>query len=73
MNKDDIIDNLAEALLDCLLWNYVEYKQPPYRVPCAIMGDLWRWQTTGDKQEAYDIIRKAVNAAAGKSERPATH
>ncbi len=66
MNKDSIINSLAAALLESLTWNYIEHKQPPYRVPCAIQGDLWRWQTTSDKGEAYEIIKRAVESAAGR-------
>ena len=63
-----VIDSLADALKEALIWLCIEGKEPPYRVPYAIQGDLSKHTEVMDKAEAYKIISEAVKKASQVSE-----
>ena len=66
MNTENkIIRSLALALRESLNWSLVEDKEPPYRVPSAIQGDLWEFTECKSRAKALATIDKAVKAAAG--------
>lgn len=58
-----VAQGLAAALFESMQWQFVESSTSPYRVPCAIQGDLWLWRTVKDKQEAINTIKKAITSA----------
>lgn len=62
--KDRIIRNLSLALREAIQWWLVEGKQPPYQVPYAMDGDLWKQTEESDKAKAIQLFSYAIERMA---------
>jgi hypothetical protein len=51
---------VPDALRRELIVMYVDGHDPPFRVPCAIQGDLFKFATAETREEAEEMIAKAV-------------
>ena len=64
MRSDDIIKGLGDAVFEALTGMFVN-GEPPFKIPYAIQGDMWKFTVTDSRDEAINLIHDAIRDSTG--------
>ena len=62
-SEESIIKGLGDAIFEALSGMYIHDGSPPYDVPYAIQGDMWKFTRADSLDEAINLIHDAVRDA----------